>query len=104
MMAPQILTQRLALLFLQKRLQHHIAAAAPGEVMAIFLAQGFHSGVAVLAIDFPAFVAVASVKAAFFSCHLVLLHDLIEALHSVHELFPLRNRRMWRFFSASRKV
>jgi hypothetical protein len=73
MMAPQILMQRLALLFLQKRLQHHIAAAAPGEVMAIFLAQGFHSGVAMLAIDFPAFVAAASVKAAFFSCHLVLL-------------------------------
>ena len=65
--------QRLAPRVFEQRLQHQIAAAAPGEGVAIFLAQGFHSGVAVFTIYFPAFVPVASVKTTSFLCHAILL-------------------------------
>jgi hypothetical protein len=73
MMTPQILMQRFTPRIFEQRPQHQIAAAALGEVVAVFLAQGFDSRVAVLAIDFTALVTVASVKSASFPCHVALL-------------------------------
>ena len=73
---PQIVVQRGAACFLKQGLQHHILAAALGEAVAVFLAERGHLGVAVLALDPAALVAVPIVEAAFGLRHLSLLQEL----------------------------
>jgi hypothetical protein len=62
-MLPQIVVQRSAARFLEQIFQHQILAAALGKTFAVLFAERRHFGVAVLALDFAALVAVPIIEA-----------------------------------------
>jgi hypothetical protein len=73
---PQIFVQRRTAGFFEQRFQHHVLAAAFGEALTIFFAERADAGIAVLALDPAALVAVALIEAAFSLGHFFLLQKL----------------------------
>jgi len=69
----QIVVQRGRARFFEQRLEHHVLATAFGKTGAVFFSQRAYLGVAVLLVNFAAFVPVAAVKAAMPLCHSALL-------------------------------
>jgi hypothetical protein len=69
----QVFVQRSGARFFEQRLEHHVLATAFGETGTVLFAQRTYSGVAVLLVDFAAFVTVAAIKAAMPLCHSALL-------------------------------
>jgi hypothetical protein len=56
----QVVVQRGRAGFFQQRLEHHVLATTFGETRAVFFPQRAYPGVAVLLVDFAAFVTVAA--------------------------------------------
>jgi hypothetical protein len=70
---PQIFVQRRAAGFFKQCFQHHVLAAAFGEAPTLFFAERAPAGIAVLALDPAALVAVALIEAALSLGHFSLL-------------------------------
>jgi hypothetical protein len=81
---PQIFVQRRATGFFEQCFEHHVPAAAFGETLAIFFAERADAGIAMLALDPTARVAVALIEAALSLGHFSLLSSSCKNFHQNH--------------------